>query len=84
MAADGSPGSSQIVSAPAAVGAPHSIEAEQALLGALLYDNETLNRLGDRLKPHHFYDPVHGRIFETISRIVISGRLADGVTLKEH
>jgi replicative DNA helicase len=64
--------------------APHSIEAEQAVLGAILYDNETYNRLGDRLKPHHFYDPVHGRIFEVCAELIGANTLADGITLKER
>jgi replicative DNA helicase len=64
--------------------APQNLEAEQGLLGAILFDNETFNRLGDRLKPHHFYDPVHGRIFEVCSLLISAGRLADGVTLREH
>ena len=64
--------------------APHNLDAEQGLLGAILYDNETLHRLGDRLRPQHFYDPVHGRIFEVCSHMISAGRLADGVTLREH
>ena len=64
--------------------APHNLEAEQGLLGAILFDNETFNRLSDRLRPHHFYDPVHGRIFEVCGMLISAGRLADGVTLREH
>ncbi|MFZ4070890.1 MAG: replicative DNA helicase [Caulobacterales bacterium] len=64
--------------------APHSIEAEQALLGAILYDNETYNRLGDKLKPEHFYDPVHALIYERCARLIRANKLADGVTLKEQ
>jgi len=64
--------------------APHSLEAEQALLGAILFDNETFNRITDRLKPEHFYDPVHGKIFEAFVKLIPAGRLADGVTLAEH
>ena len=47
--------------------APHNLDAEQAFLGALLYDNELFHRVADWLKPEHFYDPVHGRIFDTAS-----------------
>ncbi|NWG53893.1 MAG: replicative DNA helicase [Hydrogenophilaceae bacterium] len=64
--------------------APHNLEAEQGLLGALLFDNENANRITDKLKAHHFYDPVHGRIFSTIQSFVGAGKLADGVTLREH
>src|SRR3972149_3586204 len=42
------------------------------------------HNLGAKLKPHHFYDPVHGRIFEVCGSMIAAGRLADGVTLREH
>jgi replicative DNA helicase len=64
--------------------APHNLEAEQAFLGALLYDNEIFHRIADWLKPEHFYDPVHGRIFETASDLIGRGSLADAVVLKTH
>jgi len=63
---------------------PHNLEAEQALLGAILFDNETYNRITPQLQDKHFYDPVHGRIFQACSQIISAGDLADGVTLKEH
>lgn len=63
--------------------APHNLEAEQALLGAILFDNETMNRITQLLKEQHFYDPVHGRIFATCQDMIAAGQLADGVTLKE-
>jgi replicative DNA helicase len=61
---------------------PHNIEAEQALLGAILINNEAYHRVAEFLRPEHFYEPVHGRIFATIDRLVGQGRLADPVTLK--
>jgi replicative DNA helicase len=64
--------------------APHNIEAEQALLGAILFENEILHRVAEHLKPHHFYDPVHGQIFQAASQLIAANKLADGVTLKEH
>lgn len=60
---------------------PRNLEAEQAVLGALLFDNETLNRLPD-LRARHFYDPVHGRLYDEIAETIQSGRVADGVALK--
>jgi replicative DNA helicase len=63
---------------------PHNLDAEQGLLGAILYDNEVYSRIGDRLKGDHFYDPVHGRIFQACAQLIAKGKLADGVTLKEH
>lgn len=64
--------------------APHNLEAEQALLGAILFDNETFNRITPLLQEKHFYDPVHGRIFAACAQIISAGDLADGVTLKER
>jgi replicative DNA helicase len=61
---------------------PHNIEAEQALLGAILINNEAYHRVGEFLRPEHFYEPVHGRIFATMVRLIESDRLADHVTLK--
>ncbi|MEZ5935435.1 MAG: replicative DNA helicase [Alphaproteobacteria bacterium] len=61
---------------------PHNIEAEQALLGAILINNEAYHRVSDYLRPDHFYEPVHRRIYEAMSRLIESGRLADHVTLK--
>jgi replicative DNA helicase len=81
MPADGHSAAAPIA---APVAAPHSLEAEQALLGALLFDNEQFNRMGDRLKGHHFYDPVHGKIFTAIATLIAKGKLADGVTMKEY
>jgi len=80
MSADGSLAPSL---SPAHLAAPHNLEAEQALLGAILFDNEAFNRIGDRLKPHHFYDPIHGRIFAVCSDLIGRGKLADGLTLRE-
>lgn len=62
---------------------PHNLEAEQALLGALLFDNRILECFGD-LRPEHFYDPVHGRIYRETAKLITAGALADGVTLKER
>ncbi|HYD73959.1 MAG TPA: replicative DNA helicase, partial [Candidatus Binatia bacterium] len=64
--------------------APHNLEAEQALLGAILFDNETYNRITPLLQDKHFFDPVHGRIFQACAELISAGELADGVTLKER
>ncbi len=63
---------------------PHNLEAEQALLGAILFDNETCNRITPLLQERHFFDPVHGRIFSACADIIAAGGLADGLTLKER
>ncbi|MGE0594818.1 MAG: replicative DNA helicase [Hyphomonadaceae bacterium] len=69
---------------PAPRAAPHNLEAEQALLGAILFDNETYNRITPRLEAKHFYDPVHGRIFAACAETISAGNLADGVTMRER
>lgn len=61
---------------------PRHLEAEQAVLGAMLFDNGTFHRLPD-LRAEHFFDPVHGRIFERISALIRSGRYVDGEVLRD-
>jgi replicative DNA helicase len=61
---------------------PTNLQAEQALLGALLANNRAYERVGDFLAAEHFADPVHGRIYAAIARRVDHGQLADAVTLK--
>lgn len=63
---------------------PHSNPAEQALLGALLYDNELYHRVSGILEGKHFYNPVHRRIFETAARLIETGKLADAIVLKNR
>ena len=60
---------------------PHSIEAEQQLLGGLLNNNDLYYSLEDKVDPEHFYDPVHSRIFESISTRIKDGKLASAVTV---
>ncbi|MHA1134338.1 MAG: replicative DNA helicase [Alphaproteobacteria bacterium] len=61
---------------------PHNLEAEQALLGAILVNNEALDRVSTFLKPGHFFDPLHGRIFESASKLIMGGKRATPITLK--
>jgi replicative DNA helicase len=61
---------------------PANLEAEQALLGALLANNKAYERIGEFLAPEHFADRVHGLIFEAIQRRIEAGHLADAVTLR--
>jgi replicative DNA helicase len=67
-----------------AVAPPHNLDAEQAILGAMLYDNEVYHRLDVPLRAEHFYDPLHGRIYEVLVSLIEKGRLADPVTLYDH
>ncbi len=62
--------------------APHNVEAEQALLGAILVNNEAIDRVSGFLKPDHFFDQLHARIFETASKLILSGKRATPITLK--
>ena len=61
---------------------PHNLEAEQQLLGALLYNNDAAARLLDFLRAEHFFQPLHGRIYDAILTLVDRGELANPVTLK--
>jgi replicative DNA helicase len=61
---------------------PHNIEAEQALLGAILVNNEALDRVSGFLSPDHFYDPLHASIFETLATLIHAGKTATPVTVK--
>ena len=61
---------------------PSNLQAEQALLGALLANNKAYERVSEFLAPEHFADPIHGRIFHSIARRIESGQLADAITLK--
>jgi replicative DNA helicase len=63
---------------------PHNIEAEQALLGAVLINNEVASRVSAFLRPEHFFQPIHGRIYDAAQRIVERGQRADPVTLKHY
>src|SRR5690349_21829450 len=61
---------------------PSNLQAEQALLGALLANNKAYERVSEFLAPENFADPVHGRIYRAIARRIEAGQLADAVTLK--
>ncbi len=62
--------------------APHNIEVEQALLGAILVNNEAYYRVSDFLEPPHFFEPIHGKIYEVAGSLVKAGKAATPVTLK--
>lgn len=62
--------------------APHNIEAEQALLGAILVNNEAFYRVSDFLEPRHFFESVHQKIYEITSSLIRAGKVASPVTLK--
>ena len=67
---------------PAYRSAPHNIEAEQSLLGAILVNNDAFYRVSDFLEPKHFFEPLHQTIFETAGSLIRMGKVATPVTLK--
>src|ERR1700744_3896260 len=67
---------------PAYRNAPHNIEAEQGLLGAILVNNDAFYRVSDFLEPKHFFEQIHQVIFETASSLIRMGKVATPVTLK--
>src|SRR4029079_15239006 len=64
--------------------APHNLEAEQALLGAILVNNEAIDRVSTFLKPGHFYDALNGRIYEHALKLIWGGKRATPITLKTY
>jgi len=62
---------------------PHSIEAEQSLIGGLLIDNAAWDRIGDVVRETDFYRDDHRRIFRHIGKLIQMGRPADVVTVYE-
>lgn len=61
---------------------PSNVQAEQALLGALLANNRAYDKVSAFLRPEHFADSINGRIYQAISRRVEANQLADAVTMK--
>ncbi len=61
---------------------PHSVEAEQQLLGAILTNNDVYDRVASIINVGHFYDPVHARIYEVAAARISKNQLASPVTLK--
>src|SRR5947208_9491513 len=69
-------------SEPVAPSLPQNIEAEAALLGALMIDNRLVEDVQLKLRPHHFFEPLHARIYEAILRMTDANRIANPVTLR--
>lgn len=61
---------------------PQNIEAEAALLGAMMIDNRLVEDIQLKLKPHHFFEPLHGRIYEAILKLTDRNMIANPVTLR--
>lgn len=61
---------------------PHNLSAEQGLLGSLLRNNRAYEKIAEFLRPEHFANVVHGRIYEALGRLIDRGQIADPVTLR--
>ena len=61
---------------------PFNLDAEQALLGAILVNNEAMDRVSGFLESHHFYDPLHQRIYEVAAKLIQSGKQVTPITLR--
>jgi replicative DNA helicase len=61
---------------------PHNIDAEQALLGAILVNNDAYYRISDFLEAGHFQEEIHRRVFEVASSLIKAGKIATPITLK--
>ncbi|MCK0069876.1 replicative DNA helicase [Kordiimonas laminariae] len=64
--------------------APHNLEAEQALLGSILVNNEAAQKVQGFLEPEHFFEPVHARIYESVLKLMDKNQIADPVKLKPY
>jgi replicative DNA helicase len=62
--------------------APHNVEAEQALLGAILVNNEAFYRVSDFLEPKHFQEQIHQLVYDVAGNLIRAGKIATPVTLK--
>jgi replicative DNA helicase len=73
------------IAEPAETGAPslpHNVEAEAALLGALMIDNRLAEDIQMKLRPDHFFEPLHGRIYEQVLKLIDRNMIASPVTLR--
>ena len=63
---------------------PHSVEAEQAVIGGLLLDTQAWDQVGDSVVAEDFYRPDHRMIFEAIGQLVAQSKAIDVVTVSEQ
>ncbi|MEP5517411.1 MAG: DnaB-like helicase N-terminal domain-containing protein, partial [Bauldia litoralis] len=62
--------------------APQNVDAEQALLGAILVNNDAFYRVSDFLLPEHFFEPVHRSIYQVAGELIRANKVASPVTIK--
>ena len=63
---------------------PHNFEAEQAILGAIMVNKDAWQQAVEMLKPEHFADPLHGRLYEALGRLVERGQVVSAFALKTY
>lgn len=63
---------------------PHNVEVEQALLGAILINNDAFGVVAGEMEPDYFYEPTHGAIFSAAATAIAAGKKATPVTLKDY
>ncbi len=61
---------------------PSNLEAEQALLGSIMVNNDIIDEISPFVEPHIFYDPAHVKIYEVIKNLNNRGMIANPITLK--
>lgn len=62
---------------------PKNLAAEQGLLGGMMYGPNTYHDVETFLRPEHFFDPMHGRIYREMARRISGGGLVDVITMKD-
>ena len=63
---------------------PNNIEAEQAVIGSILLNNEIFDEISIILSSKNFYDPFHIKIYGAVEKLIYGGMLANPITLKNH
>ena len=63
---------------------PQNLEAEQSLLGSILFDNKILEDIPTNFNNLYFFDPLHASIYEACISLTDAGKLADPLTLKNY
>ena len=63
---------------------PNNIEAEQSVIGSILFSNDIFDEINTIINSKNFYDPMHQRIFGAIEKLIYGGMLANPITLKNY
>ena len=63
---------------------PNNIEAEQSIIGSILFNNEIFDEINMLINSKNFFDPMHQKIFNAIEKLIYKGMLANPITLKNY